>query len=55
MARRVGFEPTRHYWPGGLVDRSLQPLGYLRRKMAMRTGLEPVTSNVTGWHSNQLN
>ena len=23
--------------------------------MATRTGLEPVTSSVTGWHSNQLN
>ena len=24
-------------------------------KMAIRTGLEPATSSVTGWHSNQLN
>ena len=23
--------------------------------MAIRTGLEPATSSVTGWHSNQLN
>ena len=23
--------------------------------MATKTGLEPVTSSVTGWHSNQLN
>ena len=23
--------------------------------LATRTGLEPVTSSVTGWHSNQLN
>ena len=23
--------------------------------MAMRKGLEPSTSSVTGWHSNQLN
>ena len=23
--------------------------------MAMRKGLEPATSSVTGWHSNQLN
>ncbi len=25
------------------------------RKVAMRKGLEPSTSSVTGWHSNQLN
>ena len=24
-------------------------------KMAIRRGLEPLTSSVTGWHSNQLN
>ena len=27
----------------------------LPRRMAMRKGLEPSTSSVTGWHSNQLN
>ena len=27
----------------------------LPRLMAMRKGLEPSTSSVTGWHSNQLN
>ena len=27
----------------------------LPRQMAMRKGLEPSTSSVTGWHSNQLN
>ena len=27
----------------------------LPRHMAMRKGLEPSTSSVTGWHSNQLN
>ena len=26
-----------------------------RQKMAIRRGLEPLTSSVTGWHSNQLN
>ena len=25
------------------------------RNMAIRRGLEPLTSSVTGWHSNQLN
>ena len=27
----------------------------LPRLMAIRRGLEPLTSSVTGWHSNQLN
>ncbi len=27
----------------------------LPRRMATRRGLEPLTSSVTGWHSNQLN
>ena len=27
----------------------------LPRRVATQTGLEPVTSSVTGWHSNQLN
>ena len=26
-----------------------------RRKLATRRGLEPLTSSVTGWHSNRLN
>ena len=26
-----------------------------RKKMATKKGLEPSTSSVTGWHSNQLN
>ena len=30
-------------------------LGELYITMAMRKGLEPSTSSVTGWHSNQLN
>ena len=31
------------------------PLSHTSLKLAIRTGLEPVTSSVTGWHSNQLN
>ena len=32
------------------------PLSYTSwEKMAIRRGLEPLTSSVTGWHSNQLN
>ena len=27
----------------------------IREAMAIRKGLEPSTSSVTGWHSNQLN
>ena len=29
-------------------------LTFQYRKMAGKTGLEPATSTVTGWHSNQL-
>ncbi len=29
--------------------------GEIKSKMATRKGLEPSTSSVTGWHSNQLN
>ena len=32
----------------------LTVLGKKTKKMARETGLEPATSTVTGWHSNQL-
>ena len=50
----VGFEPTHD----GATTRCLNHLTIptmTRKNLATRTGLEPVTSSVTGWHSNQLN
>ena len=45
-----------------VLQTSALPLGYvavtgdlLPKKLAIRNGLEPSTSSVTGWHSNQLN
>ena len=38
----------------GIFSPLLYQLSY-RGKMAIRRGLEPLTSSVTGWHSNQLN
>ena len=38
----------------GIFSPLLYQLSY-RGKMATRRGLEPLTSSVTGWHSNQLN
>ncbi len=46
----VGVEPTHN----GATIRRLNHLT-IPTIMAIRTGLEPVTSSVTGWHSNQLN
>jgi hypothetical protein len=48
MAEREGFEPSRLLHPNALAKRPLRPLGYLsRKKMAPRTGLEPVTTRLT--------
>ncbi len=46
-----------------VLQTSALPLGYvasmrasaLKYNLAIRNGLEPSTSSVTGWHSNQLN
>ncbi len=50
MAGPVGFEPTHD----GTKSRCLTAWPW-PNKMAVRTGLEPATSCVTGRHSNQLN
>ena len=50
----VGFEPTHN----GATTRCLNHLTTpttLFKKVATGNGLEPSTSSVTGWHSNQLN
>ena len=50
----VGFEPTN-------TGATTQGLNHLTtpttglKKVATGNGLEPSTSSVTGWHSNQLN
>ena len=48
----VGFEPTN-------TGATTQGLNHLTtptaKKMSTGNGLEPSTSSVTGWHSNQLN
>ena len=52
----VGFEPT---YTGattlGLNHLTIPTIFYIFKKLATWNGLEPSTSSVTGWHSNQLN
>ena len=36
------------------IHKIIHAFGF-HKKMAIRNGLEPSTSSVTGWHSNQLN
>src|SRR5699024_7349942 len=50
MAGLLGFEPRLHGIKTRCLTAWLQP-----NKVAVRTGLEPATSCVTGRHSNQLN
>ena len=52
----VGFEPT---YTGattlGLNHLTIPTIFCIFKKLATWNGLEPSTSSVTGWHSNQLN
>ena len=58
-----GSNPLPPPWQGGALPNELNPHGYAvyehialhRRKVAIRMGLEPTTSAVTGRQSNQLN
>ena len=53
----VGFEPTNTGATTQGLNHLTTPttLGYVEKKLATGNGLEPSTSSVTGWHSNQLN
>ena len=52
----VGFEPTNTgATTQGLNHLTIPTIFYIFKKLATWNGLEPSTSSVTGWHSNQLN
>jgi len=50
LAYREGFEPSQ----AGL-EAAVLPLTLPILVLAIRSGLEPLASTVTGWRSNQLN
>ena len=47
--------PTTFVWPAITAGNYNASQGRGVKKMATGNGLEPSTSSVTGWHSNQLN
>ena len=47
MEQMKGIEPSCRPWQGRVL-----PLNYICIKMAVRTGLEPAISSVTGRHVN---
>ena len=51
----VGFEPTNTGTTTQGLNHLTTPTTGLLKKVATGNGLEPSTSSVTGWHSNQLN
>ena len=51
----VGFEPTNTGATTQGLNHLTTPTTGLLKKVATGNGLEPSTSSVTGWHSNQLN
>ena len=55
LVEGAGFEPAKAL-PTDLQSAPFSHSGIPPyKKMAIRKGLEPSTSSVTGWHSNQLN
>ena len=50
----VGFEPTNTGATTQGLNHLTTPTTFFK-KVATGNGLEPSTSSVTGWHSNQLN
>ena len=51
----VGFEPTNTGATTQGLNHLTTPTTFFKKKVATGNGLEPSTSSVTGWHSNQLN